>query len=400
MVSEPDSVCGHQPELPEDWGGDSPLEGVHFTGEYQCMRPTAVGQSKCIWHADKSRKRIRKSKDNHEDKASSYSAFVDGESVLSDQSRLLTTERIDDAYLDRATIQNVSMHSLHFYNSRFKNAKFRDVTIELSSFTHCLFDDAEFRETTIGATFEQTSINLSEFRESEFAGAVMHDVALIGVKFYNSDFKASTFERPEFSREVLFSGCSIDHSTDFNDIQIQNSGRYEYEARAKLYGQLADLYISSRQLGQYIEYKKRERYAEGKRQRHDLRESPTFREWLTDLSEYFLNAYSRATMGYGYSMGRVMLSGAVVLLLGTILYTIMHCHSGMLDGLKHTCSTPTETLAVFTDSLYFSVVTFSSLGYGDITPLHYARFVAVWQALAGIILSAQFVYVLATKTSI
>lgn len=400
MSSIPESVCGHAPDLPADWEGDSPIEGVHFTGEYQCMRPTTVGESKCIWHADTNRKRIRRSKDTQEDKASSYSAFVDGESVLSNQSRLLTTERIDDAYLDQATVQNVSMHSLHFYNSRFKDATFRDVSIELTSFTHCLFDDAEFRDARISATFNKCSICLSEFKDSEFAGAVFNDVSLIGVSFYNSDFKTSTFTEPEFSREVLFSDCSIDHSTEFEDVKIQNSGRYEHEARAKLYGQLADLYISSRQLGQYIEYKKRERYAEGRRQRHDLKESPTAKQWLTDLSDYFMNAYSRGTMGYGYSMGRVLLSGLFVLIFGTILYTIFHCHSGMLDGVAHSCDSVRGTIGVFIDSLYFSVVTFTSLGYGDISPMHYARFVAVWQALAGIILSAQFVYVLATKTSI
>jgi len=47
----------------------------------------------------------------------------------------------------------------------------------------------------------------------------------------------------------------------------------------------------------------------------------------------------------------------------------------------------------FFKSLYFSVVTFTSLGYGDVTPRGFARFLAGSEALLGVFLISLFVFV-------
>ena len=49
------------------------------------------------------------------------------------------------------------------------------------------------------------------------------------------------------------------------------------------------------------------------------------------------------------------------------------------------------------DCLYFSVVTFSSLGYGDIAPYGWMRFVAGFEVLSGLILMALFVGKIASE---
>ncbi len=50
----------------------------------------------------------------------------------------------------------------------------------------------------------------------------------------------------------------------------------------------------------------------------------------------------------------------------------------------------------FLDVVYFSGITFSTLGYGDVVPLGPARFMAAMEALTGLVLiawSASFTYV-------
>ncbi|WP_158267601.1 potassium channel family protein [Adhaeribacter arboris] len=49
------------------------------------------------------------------------------------------------------------------------------------------------------------------------------------------------------------------------------------------------------------------------------------------------------------------------------------------------------------DSLYFCVITFSSLGYGDIAPIGFGKFMASFQVLSGLILIAVFVGKIASE---
>ena len=51
----------------------------------------------------------------------------------------------------------------------------------------------------------------------------------------------------------------------------------------------------------------------------------------------------------------------------------------------------------FLEALYFSVVTFTSLGYGDISPLGISRFFAASEALLGVFMISLFVVVFTRK---
>lgn len=56
-----------------------------------------------------------------------------------------------------------------------------------------------------------------------------------------------------------------------------------------------------------------------------------------------------------------------------------------------------ENIMAFINSLYFSVVTFTTLGYGDITPIGYSRLIAAFEAFCGSFSIALFVVVFVKK---
>ena len=98
------------------------------------------------------------------------------------------------------------------------------------------------------------------------------------------------------------------------------------------------------------------------------------------------------TCGYGTIWERVLLTWCSVILLSTVFYW-------WFEGLYETQKdgTPkrlTRTLNSLPQCLYFSVVTFTTLGYGDLRARGHARTVAALEALLGACLLSLFVVVL------
>ena len=103
--------------------------------------------------------------------------------------------------------------------------------------------------------------------------------------------------------------------------------------------------------------------------------------------EYFVG---RLVFGYGENPTCVIIAALLVILGAAVAYD-------MMEGLWH--SMTQETSTNFLDSLYFSVVTFTTLGFGDYQarPQSSVRYVAMAEAMAGSFLMALFVVTLARR---
>ena len=103
--------------------------------------------------------------------------------------------------------------------------------------------------------------------------------------------------------------------------------------------------------------------------------------------------------GYGEQPFRVVVFSITAILLFAILYAIlgvrfegeiisMSLNEGFVYNLQR-----------FLECLYFSVVTFTTLGYGDVTPAGITRVVAATEAFTGAFTLAIFVVMVVKKTS-
>lgn len=111
--------------------------------------------------------------------------------------------------------------------------------------------------------------------------------------------------------------------------------------------------------------------------------------WVTSA---FLNAVS----GYGERPQRTVLASVAVVLGSAFVYPAA---GGIRDG-DAVVTYASDGAAAVTDGLYFSVVTFSTLGYGDLEPTGaLARAIAGLEALSGAFLVALFVFALGRQAA-
>lgn len=97
--------------------------------------------------------------------------------------------------------------------------------------------------------------------------------------------------------------------------------------------------------------------------------------------------------GYGEKPENTVLFSLMLVLLSAIgyfLFGVNHNGEILQVNLQHSLL---ENIHTFALSLYYSVVTFTTLGYGDITPIGFTRFIAALEAFIGSFTIALFVVV-------
>lgn len=101
--------------------------------------------------------------------------------------------------------------------------------------------------------------------------------------------------------------------------------------------------------------------------------------------------------GYGERPLRIVLISALVILLFSFIFFMTGLSYNDEMIMFSSSASYLENLMDFLNSLYFSVVTFTTLGYGDILPLGISKFFAGVEALLGGFILALFVVVFVKK---
>jgi hypothetical protein len=101
---------------------------------------------------------------------------------------------------------------------------------------------------------------------------------------------------------------------------------------------------------------------------------------------WLMNSLSYLIWGYGERPFRALLFAVCIIISSAIFF-----HLGTLDYKDK------EIIPSFFDSLYFSVVTFTTLGYGEYRPIGISRLVAMFEAFSSLFLLPLFIVALTRK---
>jgi uncharacterized protein YjbI with pentapeptide repeats len=144
--------------------------------------------------------------------------------------------------------------------------------------------------------------------------------------------------------------------------------------------------------------------------RHNLK------EWLFSghFKNWFSSAFSNMIYGYGERPRNVIFSAIFIIILFSVFFSFLGINSPEIIEMK----SPTvqeifnsnseiiskgnlinKTTNYYIDCLYFSAITFTTLGYGDFRPLEgWGRILAGSEAFIGAFMMALFVYTFARRT--
>lgn len=243
-----------------------------------------------------------------------------------------------------------------------------------------------------------------------------------GFNFTNSDFYRSDFQSAHCFM-VDFSGCSLMKA----NFKYANLHCANLEDCNLLGANFEHAKLEHIQWGEEILQEKQAKLTNDFKEKNDLYQQAeeiyrhlrivTEDEGLFDLSGRFfrkemiarrmqLPLYSSARIlsktvdlfcGYGEEPLRII----GFTLLTIFIYASVYLFSGLSYGGElvqiNFSESMGQNLYYFMDALYFSVVTFTTLGYGDITPQGFSRFLAATEALMGSFTLALFVVVFVKK---
>ncbi|NHN46249.1 ion transporter [Halostella sp. JP-L12] len=337
--------CGYEHDVGTAMGG----------GAVCCWRPTWNDAERCLWHADVGGKRE-----------------VD----------LVAADPRPGERLDGATLRGVTL-------------------VDADLLAGCRLDDADFADATLaGSSFVDTGLRRADFRgasarDATFEGADLEDATFTSADLRGANFRDARLYRAAFTDVRLDDATAFGHRVVYDELATAADDPVEVTSH------------SEPAIATYRELQRvwRDNVLPGRSQEYFLREMDLRRRvaWATGAYVHALRFEgSRLVMRYGASPWRVIAASIALMVLCAVLYPITGgiqestAESAITYQLEDPADAPLWALSlVFFKSLYFSAVTFATLGYGDMQPIgEWARAIAAVESLVGSLLMALLVFVL------
>ncbi|WWE59669.1 ion channel [Parasalinivibrio latis] len=191
-------------------------------------------------------------------------------------------------------------------------------------------------------------------------------------------------------------------NTKIDNVRIGSQVRQETEgliaARHREHEKMVDLFEQSEEIYRDLR-KAAEKQGIFTMAGHFLQKELTMRRY--QMPKFSLERLISKTVdlfcGYGEDPIRVVLFSLLLIFISAVLYAIFGIqHGGAIVAVSTTQPVATN-LEAFASCLYYSVVTFTTLGYGDFVPIGFSRLIAATEAFTGSFTIALFVVVFVKK---
>lgn len=347
----------------------------------------------------------------------------------------LRRAQFHDAYLRRAVFHNATLHGAEFHNAYLHLTKFNDALLHYAEFHDAYLYYAQFLNANLtnakfyGANLSRANCTNVDAIDTNFTNAILHDTILAradcrGAIFTSALLYETVFEDTRINSQTTFyapeetfydsitsrpavvyeenpaisANSSEDtrrhrpHITEWKNLP---EGTHRLKAAEWVYRRLEKLHDENA-------------LSEDAREFHISKEEVR-RKYQCESGEYARCAVSTLqwhVTGHGESIPRIFRAAAVLILGSGILYPFGGFESSSTGRVYRIPLTNLHQIisldgaATILQGIYFSVITFTTIGYGDLYPTGaWSKVLVGFESLSGAILIALFVFVLGRRVA-
>lgn len=334
----------------------------------------------------------------------------------------LTNAVFSDANLANVDFSSATVTGASLDGTNCRNATFDDADMADVSFDGADLRDATFRSgtTLVGATFVGTNLTGTDFVDADLSHTDLTNATAIDANFQHANFQhalltGSDCRRASFVNALLYDtvlmGARVNSETTFS---ASKEGFYDTVGHRK-----TCVYENNRETAHTLEdedaleaamwvYRRLENLHEDNARSEKARDfhiskeeaERRYRRNNGEYGTYFVKSIIRYFTYHGESVKHVLGVSAAVMILSAVGFSMggIRDRTGVL-----VINSPAELFAqlgsidVWT-YLYFSIITFSTIGYGDLSPAGFwSRLLVGVESLLGAILIAMLIYVLGRR---
>jgi len=293
-----------------------------------------------------------------------------GLSGLNLKKLVLKNVHLEKANFGKADLSQSDLSGSHLFNANFDGADLIGADLSACDLAHCDLRGADLTK----ARLENTRLWNADMRganltECNLSGSDLWNAKLSNVKLWRSDLtRVKSLTRSSFSHHKKFSGKAginqpggVSAEESYRDLKrhFLENGMYNDASWASFMEKTIERSILKK--------------------RRDL--------------HYFPSLVMGLLCGYGEKPFRIVLSAFATIVLFAFAYAF-------LGAIEPSAAQNTHPLR-WPDYIYYSTITFTTVGYGDLIPKPHAlfRLIAASEAFAGVFLTGLFIFTLARRYS-
>jgi uncharacterized protein YjbI with pentapeptide repeats len=282
---------------------------------------------------------------------------------------ILRDSRLEKVNLTKANLSQTNLSGCHLFDSKLQNAELVGADLSNCELTHCDFRGADLAKAAmINSRLWNADLTGANLGEADLSGSDLWNARLLNANLWRTLFvNAKSLTKNNFSAGSSF----------FDNPRINESGALSAEE-------------SYRDLKQYFIVNGRYNDASWA----SFKEKSMERKILKKKKDpnYLPSLLMSVLCGYGEKPYRIVLSAILTILLFSFLYFIFNTVES---------STISASQLSWADYIYYSTITFTTVGYGDFIPKPngFFRLLAAFEAFTGVFLTGLFIFTLARKYS-
>lgn len=340
------------------------------------------------------------------------------------------------ANLDRADFSKADLERSTFSRACLKEATFVGANLRKAFFSRTGGWNADFTEANImdasfdGAVLYRANFQNSNAQDANFTNSQNDQARPVNLEdavFEGTDLRGADFSHARLFQAV-FTNARINIRTQFDTISIyehypnmkgwfrhQNSPQ---EAAVWVYRRLESLYeenAMSNVARQFYLNKQEARRKHHAQRISECRQMGEYQKMKYHSSHYSVLTLMHRLTNHGESLWRIITRSAGIILLSSLLYPLLggfaSSQTGEIYQFSFTAWREIDTfggamnvtrngILTLLQSLYFSVITFSTIGYGDLYPISAGSKALVgMESLIGAVMVALFIFVLSRRVT-